>query len=132
VTGAIALGGIAILRSDAPVLYHGLTGRALPLVVASGVLGLVSLALLARRYFTLVRVTAAAAVLCILWGWAAAQYPYLLVPSLTVPAAAAPSASLVALVVGLGIGAAMFVPAMILLFAIFQRPAVTGKAVTGK
>jgi cytochrome d ubiquinol oxidase subunit II len=122
VTGAVALGGIAVLHADAPVLYHGLTGRALPLVVASGVLGLASLALLARRSFTLVRITAAAAVLCVLWGWAAAQYPYLLVPALTVPAAAAPSASLDALVIGLSIGAATFVPAMILLFMISQRP----------
>jgi len=127
VSGALSLAALPEIHSANPALFHGLTHRALPLVVASGVLGLVSLALLVRRYFTLVRVTAAAAVLCILWGWAAAQYPYLLVPSLTVPAAAAPSASLVALVVGLGIGAAMFVPAMILLFAIFQRPAVTGK-----
>jgi cytochrome d ubiquinol oxidase subunit II len=128
VTGALAIGGIAVLRSDAPVLYHGLTGRALPLVVVSGVLGLASLALLVSRRYVLVRITAAAAVLCVLWGWAAAQYPYLLVPALTVHAAAAPSASLVALVVGLGIGAATFLPAMVLLFAIFQRPAVQQEA----
>lgn len=52
----------------------GLTGRALLLVVvASAVLGLVSLGLLSgiRR---LVRVTAAAAVVCVLWAWGAAQY----------------------------------------------------------
>jgi cytochrome bd ubiquinol oxidase subunit II len=125
ITGALALGGIAILRSDAPLLYHGLAGRALPLVIASGVLGLVSLALLVRRNYALVRVTAAAAVLCILWGWAAAQYPYLLVPGLTVRAAAAPQASLTALVIGLSIGGALFLPAIGLLFAIFQRSGTT-------
>ena len=121
VTGALAIGGIAILRADAPVLYRGLTGRALPLVVASGILGLVSLSLLARRRSTPVRITAAGAVLCIIWGWAAAQYPLMLVPGLTVHAAAAPQSSLAALVIGLGTGAVLFLPAMALLFAIFQR-----------
>ncbi|WP_030925315.1 hypothetical protein [Streptosporangium amethystogenes] len=44
--GFVALAGIAVLRADAPRLFDGLTHRALPLVIASAVFGLLSLALL--------------------------------------------------------------------------------------
>jgi cytochrome d ubiquinol oxidase subunit II len=68
--GIIALGGIFVLRADAPRLFQGLTGRALPLVLASALFGLVSPGLLLRRRFVAVRVTAALAVVTIIWGWA--------------------------------------------------------------
>ena len=43
--GALALAGIGVLAADAPRLYQGLTGRALPLVATSAAFGLASLAL---------------------------------------------------------------------------------------
>jgi hypothetical protein len=55
VAGALALGGIGVLRADAPRPYQGLTGRALPLIVASAAFGLASLALMLARRFTAVR-----------------------------------------------------------------------------
>jgi cytochrome d ubiquinol oxidase subunit II len=119
--GIIALGGIFVLRADAPRLFQGLTGRALPLVVASAVFGLVSLGLLLRRRFVAVRITAALAVVAIIWGWAAGQYPYMLEPGLTIEQAAAGRATLTAMLVSLGIGALLLVPSMTWLFVIFQR-----------
>jgi cytochrome bd ubiquinol oxidase subunit II len=119
--GVIALGGFFVLRSDAPRLFDGLTGRALPLVIASAVFGLVSLWLLLRRQFVAVRVTAALAVVAIIWGWAAAQYPYLLEPNVTIEQAAAGRATMIAMLVSLGIGAPLLVPSMALLFVTFQR-----------
>jgi cytochrome d ubiquinol oxidase subunit II len=119
--GIIALGGIFVLRADAPRLFEGLTGRALPLVVASAVFGLVSLVLLVRRRFVAVRVTAALAVTAIVWGWAAGQYPYMLEPDLTIEQAAAGRATLTAMLVSLAIGALLLVPSMTWLFVIFQR-----------
>jgi cytochrome bd ubiquinol oxidase subunit II len=119
--GVVALGGFFVLRTDAPRLFQGLTGRALPLVVASGVFGLVSLWLLLRRNFVAVRVTAALAVVAIIWGWAAGQYPYLLEPDLTIEQAAAGRATLTAMLVSLAIGALLLVPSMTWLYVIFQR-----------
>jgi cytochrome bd ubiquinol oxidase subunit II len=121
--GGLAFGGIFILHADAPRLYAGLTGRALPLVVASALLGVISLVLLWYRQYALVRLTAAAAVVCILWGWAAAQYPYLLLPRLTISAGSAPPATLEALIAGLSVGAALFLPPLGWLFFLFQRRA---------
>jgi cytochrome bd ubiquinol oxidase subunit II len=121
VVGVISLGGIEVIRRDAPRLFDGLTGRALPLVVASALMGAASLALLWYRRFGLVRVTAALAVVAVIWGWGAAQYPYILVPSVTIGESAAARATLVAVVTSLSVGALLFVPALIWMFYLFQR-----------
>lgn len=119
--GVAAVGGLAVLRYDAPALYAALTGRALPLVVLSTLAGLASLGLLLRRHFTLVRLTAALAVAAVLWGWAVAQYPYLLPPDTTVGQAAAHPAVLQATIAATAVGAILLVPSLIWLLTIFQR-----------
>ncbi|WP_326642226.1 cytochrome d ubiquinol oxidase subunit II [Streptosporangium sp. NBC_01755] len=119
--GVVALAGIAVLRADAPRLFDGLTHRALPLVIASAVFGLLSLVLLWRRNFTLVRITGALAVTAVLWGWPLAQYPLMLPPSLTVHEAAAHPAVLTATLISLAVGALLLVPSLILLFLLQGR-----------
>jgi cytochrome d ubiquinol oxidase subunit II len=119
--GPAAFAGIFVLRADAPHLYQGLTGRALPLMVVSGLAGLASLVLLYRRRFTLVRVTAALAVTAVIWGWAAGQYPYMLIPELTIAAAAANSTTLQAMLIALIGGSLLLVPSLVWLFLLFQR-----------
>ncbi|GLW63689.1 cytochrome D ubiquinol oxidase subunit II [Actinomadura rubrobrunea] len=121
VTGAIALGGLFVVRADAPALYAGLTGRALPLVLVSGVAGLASMALLAARRYVPARGTAALAVAAVLWGWAVAQYPVMLPPDVTVSEAAAHPAVLRATLVTVILGMVLLVPSLLWLFAIFQR-----------
>ncbi len=127
VVGAVALGGIFVLRADAPRLFEGLTGRALPLMVLSAVAGLVSIRLLVTRRYGLARVTSALAVAAVLWGWGAGQYPYLLEPAYTVSDAAAGPASLRPLLVTMGVAAVLVTPALALLIVMFQRrdPAMT-------
>ncbi|MER5990440.1 cytochrome d ubiquinol oxidase subunit II [Streptomyces viridosporus] len=124
VAGAVALAGIAVLNADAPELFHGLTHRALPLVIISAVAGLTGLALLTRKRFVAARAAAALAVAAILWAWGAAQYPALLVGSTTVTEAAASASVLSAILVVLGVGAVVLVPSLWLLYATFQRGAV--------
>jgi len=119
--GVVALAGIAVLRTDAPTLFVGLTGPALPVVILSAAAGVASLGLLAGRRFTPARATAGLAVGAILWGWAVAQYPYLLVGSLTIDGAAGPPATLDALLISLVIGAILVVPSMVALFMLSQR-----------
>jgi cytochrome d ubiquinol oxidase subunit II len=124
VTGAVALGGIFVLRSDAPTLADELlTGRALPLVVLSGVAGATCLALLWIHRATWARIAAAAAVAAIVWGWGAGQYPYLLEDTLTVEQGAAGDATLVATLVGLGVGALVLIPSFVLLYTLDLRDA---------
>ena len=123
--GAVAMGGIAVLHTDAPRLFDGLTHRALPLVIASAIAGIASLLLLLRRRYLLVRITAALAVTAVLWGWALAQYPYLLpppaMPDATIIASAATPAVLSATLIALAVGAVLLIPSLLWLFLLFQR-----------
>jgi cytochrome bd ubiquinol oxidase subunit II len=115
--GALAIAGLAIVNSEAPDLYDGLTsGAGLACVIGSAVAGLVTLALEWRERFEMARYTAAAAVAAIVAGWAFAQQPYLLPPELTVEEAAAPDSTLTALLIAATLGMALLVPALTWLF----------------
>jgi cytochrome d ubiquinol oxidase subunit II len=115
--GAIALAGLLVVRSDARPLFDGLTsGGGLVCVLASGAAGLATLALVRRGRHGAARATAAASVAAMLVGWVFAQDPYVLPPELTLEAAAAPDATLTALLIGVGIGLVLLVPSLILLY----------------
>src|SRR5665213_1320493 len=66
------------------------------------------------------REAAAAQVTFILWGWAVAQYPYVLPPSLTISATASPERTLTLTLWGLGVGACVLFPSLYYLFRIFK------------
>jgi cytochrome d ubiquinol oxidase subunit II len=121
VVGPVVFAGVFVLRADAPRLFDGLTGRALPFMVLSALAGAVSLMLLVRQRFTLVRVTAAVAATAVIWGWAVGQYPYILTPQLTIDAAAAHHTTLVTMLVTLILGSLLLVPSLAWLFVLFQR-----------
>ena len=131
VTGAAGLGGLFVLRGDAPRLADGLFGQALPVVALSVLAGLASIVLLVLRRYALARVTSSLAVAAILLGWAAAQYPYMLPPRLTIEAAAAGQATLVAMLVALVAGSVLLVPALVYLYRLFQRAGTHAPGVSG-
>jgi cytochrome bd ubiquinol oxidase subunit II len=119
VAGAIALASLAVVRDDAPRLYHGLThGAGLACVIISVVAGLVTISLVWARSFELSRVTAAAAVAAIVAGWAFAQRPYILPPDLTIDEAAASHATLIAIVVTAVVAAVLLLPSLSLLYGL--------------
>jgi cytochrome bd ubiquinol oxidase subunit II len=115
VAGALAVAGLAVLRQDAHPLYRELVaGPGLAAVVVSGGAGATALTLVARSRFALARYVAALAVAAIVAGWALAQQPRLL-PGLTVEQAAAPHATLVAIVVAVLGGGVILLPSLLLL-----------------
>ena len=121
-TGLVGIAGLFVLRADAPLLFDGLTGRALPVVGLSVVAGVGALVLLATRRYVPARAASALAVTAILVGWALAQYPYVLLPEVTIEEAARGRATLVAMLVALIGGALLLVPALAYLYILFQRP----------
>jgi cytochrome d ubiquinol oxidase subunit II len=118
--GAATVAALLVVRADAPALFAGLIGSALPIAVTSVLAGAASLGLLLARRYVPVRVTAALAVTAVLWGWGIAQYPDVL-PGLTVSAAAGDPAVLTAVLWVLGFGALLLVPSLVFLFTVFQR-----------
>ena len=120
--GALAIGGLFVVRSDAPDLYDGLTsGAGLACVIGSAAAGVITLALEWRSWFEPARYTAALAVGAIVAGYVLAQRPYLLPPDLTVQAAAAPDATLAALLVSVAVGLLILVPSLLWLFRLHLR-----------
>ena len=119
--GALALGGLVVMHSDARLVYHGLIhGRGLAGLIVSIVAGVGTLVLAWRSDFRLARYTAALAVAAIVVGWALAQYPRILV-DLTIRQAAAPHDTLVAIVIAVVAGAAILFPSLALLFGLLLR-----------
>lgn len=120
-----ALAGI-LSRQEAPEVFLGLTRRAytLPLHLATGVAALCALLAFRRGAVRLGRFAAAAQVGLIVLGFGVSLHPYLLAPALTLEAAAAPRATLLALLLALSAGAVVLFPSLYLLFRVFkgERP----------
>ena len=121
VTGALAAVGLVVLHRDARSIFDSLMSDGLALVVLSLVCGLAVLVLLRRGARRGTRVLAAGAVVAVIWGWAVAQHPYLLPPSLTVSDAAAPHETLKVLLIVFGIAVLVVLPSLGLLFTLVQR-----------
>jgi cytochrome bd ubiquinol oxidase subunit II len=120
VGGAVSVVGIFVLAADADYVFDGLTSRALPLVILSGLSGIVALLLLARGGRR-ARPAAVLAVVSVVVGWGIAQWDYLLPTSLTVSAAAAPSGTITAVVVATGLAVLLLGPAFTLLYVLDQK-----------
>ena len=121
VAGLVSVAGIFVLSDDADYLFDGLTSRALPLVVLSGLSGLAALLLLVRRARRGPRLAAVGAVGSLVLAWGIAQWDYLLPTSLTVSAAAAPDGTIAAVLVATGLAVALVVPAFVLLYVLDQK-----------
>jgi cytochrome d ubiquinol oxidase subunit II len=121
VAGAIAGAGLIVLHGDAHPLYRRLIDSdALIGPVLSALGGIVTLELVRRARFEAARYSAAVAVSAVIAGWALAQSPVLL-PGLTVRQAAAPQATLVAIVIAVIAGAVILFPSLALLFRLLLR-----------
>jgi cytochrome d ubiquinol oxidase subunit II len=122
VTGVLALGGLLVLRADAPLLYDGLTsGPGLAAAGTSAAAGLITLGLVWSGHFGTARLSSAAAVASITIGWALAQSPYLLPGELTLAEAAAGETALAALLVAVAVGFLVLIPALAYLYRLVLR-----------
>jgi cytochrome d ubiquinol oxidase subunit II len=121
VVGVLSVVGLLVLRFDATGLFAQLSaGVALPLLVLSMGGGLASLVLLWLREYLAVRLTAAVAVLGLVWGWGVAQYPWLL-PGVDITRAAATPTVLAATLIAIAVGAVLLLPSLWWLYRTFQQ-----------
>jgi len=125
IAGAVtaALGALAAVLaiSAAPTLWQGLIGQALPFAIAAVVIGLATAAALLRRLDYLARVLVAAETACIFLAWGVAQWPYLIVPDVTVDNAASPASVLGPLLIVSLIGLVVLLPSLWYLFRVVKR-----------
>lgn len=123
---ATALAAGLLSAREAPLVFAGLTRRAwsLPLHLATAAAAVTAFAALFARRFRLARLAAAAQATLIVVGWGASQYPYLVVPDVTLASASAPARTQALLLGALGLGALTLFPSLWLLFRVFkgERP----------
>ncbi|MEP7355903.1 MAG: cytochrome d ubiquinol oxidase subunit II [Anaerolineales bacterium] len=115
--------GLAL--DGAPRIAAGLTASpwALLMVGVTTLTVLGALWALRQDRVYLARALGVAQVVFILWGWAAGQYPYLVVPDLTLQNTAAPAATLRLLLIALVAGAVVLFPSFYYLYRVFKGPA---------
>jgi len=120
-----ALSG-ALSSREAPLVFEGLTRRpwSVPFHLATGAAALAAFTLLATGRVRAARAAAAAQVVLVVVGWGASQYPYVVVPELTLASASGPRATQVALLWALAGGALLLFPSLYVLFRVFkgERP----------
>ncbi len=121
VTGLIAAAGLVALHADARYAYERLIAEGLPLVMVSVLCGFGVLALLLQRGRRGLRPLAIGAVVAVIWGWAVAQFPYLLPTSLKISESAAPGPTLDSVLIVFGVAAVVVLPSLALLYWLSQR-----------
>ncbi|HEV2235639.1 MAG TPA: cytochrome d ubiquinol oxidase subunit II [Ktedonobacterales bacterium] len=124
VAGAVtaAVGALAALLAafESPRLWAGLIGQALPLSLGAVLIGLGTAYMLLRGRFALARYLVAGEMTCILAAWAVAQYPYLIIPDVTIASAAAPESVLLAVTLASAAGMLLLFPSLWYLFHSFK------------
>ena len=120
----LAFTSLFLAIGEAPPLHEGLLRRgfSVPLQVVTGASATLAIVALVRRSYRAARLFAVAQVALIVVGWGASQFPYLVVPDFTFADTAAPASVLEPVLVALGVGAVVLIPAFAYLFVVFKRP----------
>jgi cytochrome bd ubiquinol oxidase subunit II len=121
VAGALAVAGLFLLDSEAGYVHDRLLDQGLPLVILSLACGAAAIIVLVRGGRRPLRPLAGAAFVAVIWGWAVAQFPYLLPTSLRIDQAAAPDATLTVVLIVFGIAAVLVLPSLFLLYTLAQK-----------
>lgn len=124
IAGAITavLGALGLVEASfqAPTLWQGMINHAIPLVVATMIIGVGAAAALYFGYYRIARALIIAEAAFMLGSWGVSQIPYIIPPKLTVDAAASSPSTQLLLLIGIIIGMAIILPSILLLFYIFK------------
>jgi len=128
-TASLTLGALTTLALPLAALWADEFAdrllRPLPiaLMVSAASMGLLSLVVIAERWYRAAPVVAAGTVVLLLAAWGAAQYPYLIMPRTRIADVAADEGTLEAFLIALPVGALILVPSLLFLFTMFATAA---------
>jgi cytochrome bd ubiquinol oxidase subunit II len=117
-------GALALYFSTvyAPIIWQGMLAHAIPVVIATMLIGLgTATALFVRRY-RLARILIIAEAAFLLGSWGLSQYPYIIPPHYTIDNSANQTSVIVTLLIGIGIGLLILIPSLYYLFSVFKLP----------
>lgn len=124
---AVAVGVAAhvtlrLAKDGAPRVFSGLWSDPAAWILqgSTAAVSVGAIAALWRRRWRLARLLALSEAVLIVWGWALAQFPYLVFPSHSIDDSAAPEATLRPVAVALGVGATLLFPSFYYLLRVFK------------
>ncbi len=120
VTAVLGALGLGLSNIYAPLLWKGLIGHTIPLVVATMIIGLATAATVYLRYYRIARIMVVGEAAFLLSSWGVSQIPYLVPPDITVDSGASTSSTLLLLLVGIVVGMIIIIPSIYLLFYLLK------------
>lgn len=115
-TAVLGALGLLLSSSEAPIIWNGMLAHAIPLVIATMLIGLATAVMLALRYYRIARLLVVAETAFLLGTWGVSQIPYLIPPNMTVNDSAGASSTLLLLLIGVIIGMVIVLPSIWWLF----------------
>jgi cytochrome d ubiquinol oxidase subunit II len=122
VTAVLGALGLLLSPSEAPILWQGLLTRAIPVVIATMLIGLATAVALFFRRYSLARILIILETAFLLGSWGLSQYPFIIPPNVTIDNAANDPNVIVILLIAIGIGMLLILPALYYLFSVFKLP----------
>lgn len=128
---ASALLVFLLARTGAPAIRHHLqaSNYAMALHVITAIVSVAAISTLFLKRYHLARMFAAGQATLILWGWAFAQFPFLVRPDLDIYNSAAPDITLKLLLIALITGGIILFPCIFYLLSVFHSKAPAEAAV---
>ncbi len=130
VVAVMALISFWLSGTGAPLIREGLARQwwSLPFQLFTGAVAVVAIILLWQKRYVWARAAAILQVTLILWGWAFAQFPFIVEPHLTLQNTAAPDNVLQLLLIALLAGFVILVPSLWYLYRVFKGETMTNEA----
>jgi cytochrome bd ubiquinol oxidase subunit II len=122
VTAVLGTLGLYLSMSEAPLLWHGLVSRSIPIVIITMLVGLATAVTLYLRHYRLARVLVITEAAFLLGAWGLSQYPYIIPPQYTIDNSANNPTVIITLLIGIGLGLIILIPSLYYLFAVFKLP----------
>ena len=125
-TAALGLLGLLLAPSEASFLWNGMLDHAIPLVIATVLIGLAAAAALWFKRYGWARILIVAVAASLLLTWGVSQFPYLIPPDVQVQNAASPQNTQALLLIGIIIALLIVVPSLWFMFYVFKVKKVAG------
>jgi cytochrome bd ubiquinol oxidase subunit II len=120
VTAIFGAVGLYFSTIYAPLLWAGMLLRAIPVVIATMIIGMATALSLYLRYYRRARVMIIAETAFLLGSWGLSQYPYIIPPHVTIDAAANEPYVITTLLICIAIGLVILIPSLYYLYSVFK------------
>ncbi len=122
VTALLGALGLFFSTIDAPTLWSGMLAHALPVVIATMLIGAATAVVLFQRRYRLARILIITEAAFLLSSWGLSQYPYIIPMHFTIDNSANAPNVIVILLISIGIGLLILIPSLYFLFSVFKLP----------